>query len=55
MTTKPEPDSGFCEAIGLLHFANIFPLPVSTQDLQRSYYTLTRGRKKSSGWEETEE
>ncbi len=35
-----EPDSGFCESVGLLHPANIFPRPVSTQDLQRSYHTL---------------
>ncbi|EHX45611.1 hypothetical protein ECDEC12D_2351 [Escherichia coli DEC12D] len=37
---KPEPDSGFCEAVGLLHPANIFPRPVSTQNLQRSYHAL---------------
>ncbi len=26
--------------VGLLHPANIFPRPVSTQDLQRSYHAL---------------
>ena len=40
MTTKTGAGLRFCEAVGLLHPANIFPRPVSTQDLQRSYHAL---------------
>ncbi|MCZ0329105.1 hypothetical protein OZH77_28960, partial [Escherichia coli] len=36
MPTKTGAGLRFCEAVGLLHPANIFPRPVSTQNLQRS-------------------